>query len=86
MSGGIHVSGTASVTLLPGVYYLQGGGLWVLGRAKLSGTGVTIYNAPKTAADQVLIATTDSVIRALRDLEPTKALDLSESRLQGAGS
>ncbi len=45
--GGIKVSGNAKVTLLPGIYYLQGGGLQVSGNAKLTGTGVTIYNAPK---------------------------------------
>jgi len=60
-SGGIHVSGNAKVTLLPGVYYLQGGGLWVLGNGNLSGTGVTIYNAPKTAADNILFSGTESV-------------------------
>lgn len=42
--GGIKVIGNANVTLLPGLYYLQGG-LNVNGNAKLTGTGVTLYNA-----------------------------------------
>ena len=41
--GGINVSGSAAVTLLPGIYYLQGGGLSVSGQASLSGQGVLQY-------------------------------------------
>ena len=44
-AGGIHVDGRAVVTLNPGTYYLEGGGLSVSGRASLIGEGVTIYNA-----------------------------------------
>ena len=54
--GGINVSNYANVTLLPGVYYLQGGGLKVSGNAKLTGVGVTIYNAPKTSQDTISIS------------------------------
>ena len=59
--GGIHVSGNANVTLLPGVYYLQSGGLQVIGNGKLSGTGVTIYNGPKKTADQIIFAGNETV-------------------------
>ncbi len=34
------------MTLLPGLYYMQGGGFSVSGTAKVTGTEVTIYNAP----------------------------------------
>jgi RHS repeat-associated protein len=44
--GGIKISGQASVTLLPGIYYMQGGGFSVTGQAVVSGDGVMIYNAP----------------------------------------
>jgi hypothetical protein len=44
-TGGITVSGSNSVTLQPGIYYLDGGGLTVSGNAKLTGTGVLIYLA-----------------------------------------
>jgi hypothetical protein len=37
------VSGSASVTLQPGIYYLQGGGLTVSGSAFVAGKGVMIY-------------------------------------------
>jgi hypothetical protein len=42
--GGIVLAGNASVTLAPGMYILEGGGLFVSGNAKLSGNGVTLYN------------------------------------------
>jgi hypothetical protein len=41
----ISVSGSASLTLSPGIYIIDGGGLTVTGSASISGTGVTIYNA-----------------------------------------
>ena len=51
--GGIHITGNSKVTLMPGIYILQGGGLSVSGSSSLSGSGVTIYNAPATAADEI---------------------------------
>ncbi|HZW30874.1 MAG TPA: pilus assembly protein TadG-related protein [Isosphaeraceae bacterium] len=42
--GGISLSGNASVTLSPGIYYMQGGGLSLSGNATLAGSGVMIYN------------------------------------------
>jgi hypothetical protein len=41
----IHVSGTASLTLNAGTYIIEGGGLTVTGKASVSGSGVTMYNA-----------------------------------------
>jgi ELWxxDGT repeat protein len=41
----ISVSGNANLTLLPGLYILAGGGLTVSGNARVSGTGLTLYNA-----------------------------------------
>jgi hypothetical protein len=41
--GGITVSGSSSVTLQPGLYYLKGGGLTVTGSATVTGTGVMLY-------------------------------------------
>jgi phosphodiesterase/alkaline phosphatase D-like protein len=45
--GGIRISGDAQVTLAPGIYYLQGGGLAVSGQATVTdnGLGVLVYNA-----------------------------------------
>ncbi len=41
--GGITVSGSNAVTLQPGIYYLEGGGLTVSGNATVTGTSVMIY-------------------------------------------
>jgi hypothetical protein len=55
-NGGINISSTTSVTLLPGIYYLKGGGLNLSGSSNLSGTGVMIYNAPVSATDQISLS------------------------------
>lgn len=44
--GGINVSGTANLTLKPGIYYMDGGGFSFSGQGSLYGKGVMIYNAP----------------------------------------
>jgi hypothetical protein len=40
----IQASGHASLTLSPGLYVIEGGGMTVTGTASITGTGVTIYN------------------------------------------
>jgi hypothetical protein len=48
--GGIKISGSANVTMLPGVYYIAGGGFLVSGAGSVDGTaGVMIYNSSGTA-------------------------------------
>jgi len=44
--GGISVSGTGSLTLAPGIYYMDGGGFSFSSQGSLLGNGVMIYNAP----------------------------------------
>jgi hypothetical protein len=44
--GGINVSGTASLNLAPGIYYMDGGGFSFSGQGSLYGEGVMIYNDP----------------------------------------
>ena len=58
--GGISLSGQANVTLLPGVYYMDGGGFSVGGQANLVANGVMIYNDPKSNSDAISISGTDS--------------------------
>jgi Flp pilus assembly protein TadG len=43
-TGGITISGSAAVTLNPGVYYINGGGINMSGPSSLTGNGVFIYN------------------------------------------
>jgi Putative Flp pilus-assembly TadE/G-like len=42
--GGFQVSGSATVTMNKGVYYIAGGGFSFSGTSSVSGTGVTIFN------------------------------------------
>jgi hypothetical protein len=43
-TGGLAISGSASVQLNPGIYYINGGGINMSGPSSLIGSGVTIYN------------------------------------------
>ncbi len=54
--GGISVSGRASVTLAPGVYYLEGGGFSVTDKASVTGSGVVIINAPGEHRDTISVS------------------------------
>lgn len=54
--GGINVSGTASLLLLPGIYYMENGGFSFSGQGTLTGLGVLIYSDPGNGnADRVEI-------------------------------
>lgn len=56
--GGINISGNGSVTMLPGVYIMEGGGFQVSGNGILTGKEVMIYNmvGPGGNHGQVLIS------------------------------
>ncbi len=54
--GGINVSGTGSINLAPGIYYMDGGGFSFTGQGSLIGHGIMIYNAPgKGQADGITV-------------------------------
>jgi hypothetical protein len=42
--GGIHVSGQTSVTMEPGIYYMDGGDFTFSGQGSLNASGVMIYS------------------------------------------
>jgi hypothetical protein len=54
-TGGISASGTASLILQPGIYYLDGGGFAFSGQGSLTGNGVMIYNAPRGNTDSISV-------------------------------
>ena len=54
--GGISVTGKGSVTLAPGVYFLEGGGFSVTGQGSVSGSGVIIINAPGGPSDTISVS------------------------------
>ena len=49
------------MTLLPGIYILQGGGLTVSGNSHLTGTGVMIYNASTGLGDGIDFSGTSTI-------------------------
>lgn len=60
--GGISASSTANITLMPGVYYMDGGGFQFTGQGSLTGNGVMIYNAPGNGnADGVSVSASGQV-------------------------
>jgi hypothetical protein len=59
--GGIAIDGTAAVTLLPGVYFMNGGGFSVSGHGSVTGTGVLLVNAPAKPSDVISITGQGSV-------------------------
>lgn len=54
--GGISVSSNASLTLTPGIYYMDGGGFSFSGNGSLLGNGVLIYNEPAISSDTISIS------------------------------
>jgi Putative Flp pilus-assembly TadE/G-like len=55
--GGINVSGTGSLFLTPGIYYMKDGGFSFTGQGSLIGLGVLIYSSPGQGnADGINIA------------------------------
>ena len=54
--GGISISGKAAVFLMPGIYYMDGGGFQFKGQGDLVGLDVMIYNAPQKSNDSLYIA------------------------------
>jgi PKD repeat protein len=54
--GGIEITGHGAVTLLPGIYYLNGGGFRVSGKGSVTGDDVLIVNAPGGPEDTIDIS------------------------------
>ena len=54
--GGISITSKAVVTLQPGIYYLDGGGLSVTGGGSLIGQEVMIYNDSSSNSDKISVS------------------------------
>ena len=59
--GGISLSGNASAVLLPGIYYLKGGGFSMSGNGSLTAPGVMFYNDPGSSGGAISITGNGSV-------------------------
>jgi Flp pilus assembly protein TadG len=61
--GGISVTSTGSLTLLPGIYYMDNGGFQFTGAGSLSALGVMIYNDPGNGnADAISVSGQGSIV------------------------
>ena len=76
--GGLKISGTAAVTMKPGVYYMASGGFTVANAASVDGSaGVMIYNSSGTAA----VTDTNPGV----DLVPAKVKGKKDTTIDKAG-
>jgi hypothetical protein len=57
----ISASGEQTITMKPGIYYMQGGGFRATGSVNIVGSGVMIYNAPASNSDVVSITGSGNV-------------------------
>jgi hypothetical protein len=60
-TGGIQVSGQVNLILMPGLYYMDGGGFSFTGQGNLTANGVLIYNDPKSTSDTITVNSTGSI-------------------------
>ncbi len=59
--GGITVSGQGSVIMLPGIYYMDGGGFTFTGQGSMQASGVMVVNAPSSNSANISINGTGSI-------------------------
>jgi len=59
--GRSHVSGQASVTMAPGVYYMDHGGFSFTGQGTLQAEGVMVYTSPNSNSDVINVNGTGSI-------------------------
>jgi hypothetical protein len=85
-NGGISISSqtSGSVTLMPGIYYMQGGGFSVSGGMNVTGSGVMIYNAPSGSNDQVTLSGTGTLTLSPPTSGSYKGITIFQSRTSTA--
>jgi hypothetical protein len=83
-TGGIDVSGQASVFLMPGIYILQGGGLSIAGGATVVGNHVMIFNSPLNANQGINVTGHGSLVLSGPESGTYKGIAIFQA--PGAGS
>lgn len=78
--GGISVSGRGNLTLLPGIYIMDGGGFSFTGQGSLYAGEVMIYNAPSGPSHNVDISGTGSIFMSPPQSGIYKGLTLFQDR------
>jgi hypothetical protein len=79
-NGGISVTGNTSLTLAPGVYILNGGGLQVADNASLTGSGVVFYNTGGCGAGPIGITGNGSVTLTPPTSGPYQGISIFQER------
>jgi hypothetical protein len=77
--GGIQITG-GTVTLNPGIYYMDGGGFTVSGNGGIIGAGVMIYNAPQSNSDTISISGSGTCILSPMLTGPYEGITLFQDR------
>ncbi|MCB1541762.1 MAG: hypothetical protein KDJ25_13260 [Rhodoblastus sp.] len=81
--GGLTISGTSVVTLLPGLYVIKDGSLQIKDKASLTGSGITLF---LTGNGAVLNVTKDTSLNlAAPAAGPMSGMLIYEDRLNAAG-
>ncbi len=84
-NGGISLSSSAAVTLQPGIYYLNGGGLTVSGSAGLTGNGVMIYNNPLSSSDAINLSGQGTITLSPATSGPYSGVTFFQARSSSVG-
>jgi hypothetical protein len=86
-SGGISLSGPSpgTVTLMPGIYYMQGGGFSISGGLNVIGSGVMIYNAPVHNSESVSLSGNASLTLSPPTSGTYKGIAIFQARSATAG-
>ena len=82
--GGVSLGNNTTVTMDPGIYYMDGGGFQVSGTAALTGNGVFIYNAPAVATDQIKLKGGGNVTLTAMTSGPYAGITLWQDRNSSA--
>jgi hypothetical protein len=85
-TGGIAISapGPGTITLNPGVYYMQGGGFSNSGSINMTGSGVVIYNNPSSNSDQIKLTGSGSLTLSPPTTGPYKGISIFQNRTSTA--
>ena len=82
-NGGITLNGASSVTLNPGVYYINGGGINLTGPSGITGDGVFIYN---TGGGTVNLSGTGTIALSPMTSGPYQGITMFQDRTSSAGA
>jgi hypothetical protein len=78
--GGVAITGKGSVTLSPGIYYMEGGGFSITGQGNLTGSEVMIYNHPLSNSDTINLQGSGAITLTPPSTGPYQGISIFQSR------